>query len=166
MKIIFITLMETGTVTIDNTVLKNNVLLAGPGSCPSCSASIATVAATGKQDPNTIIDFINDDIGRKYTINVVSKGSKISLTALASIITLLFIISLNLYPTRFEPIKIIAIGVEIFPRYVKYSSTAEGIALPNILNRNPIIRARILGLSISLRNALKRLLGVAFRLSL
>ena len=93
---IFIRLIAAGTVTIDATVLRNSTLLAGPGSSPSCSASIETVAAVGKHAPSTSIDFISDDNGRKYTSTPVSAGSHTSFIRLDSITVRLLMMSLNL----------------------------------------------------------------------
>lgn len=100
---------------IDATVLKNKVLLAGPGLWPSCSASMETVAAVGKQIPKTTIHFIIGWIGRKYTSPTVIAGRRSSLTTLASMMRTFFMISRNRYSVRFDPIKIIAIGVEMLP---------------------------------------------------
>lgn len=88
--------IASGTVTIDATVLKNKVLLAGPGSSPSCSDSMDTVAAVGKHVPSTTTHLIIGATGMKYTIAVVIIGRISSFTMLASIITLLLTISLKL----------------------------------------------------------------------
>jgi len=115
MKSIISNFIINGTVTMEATVLKNKALLPGPGSCPSCSESIGTVAAVGKHPPRTTMHFIIGSIGRKYTIARVTAGTIKSLTMLVSIITLLLIISLKLYAVRVDPMNIIAIGVDMFP---------------------------------------------------
>lgn len=115
MKSIINSFIIIGTVMMDATVLKNKALLPGPGSCPSCSDNIGTVAAVGKHPPSTTIHLIIGAIGRKYTIARVISGMIKSFPMLVSIITRLFIISLKLYAVRVEPMKIMAIGVEMFP---------------------------------------------------
>ena len=115
MKSIIRSFIIRGTVTMDATVLKNSTLLPGPGSWPSCSDSIGTVAAVGNVAPKTTIHLISGSIGRKYTIASVTTGIMSSLAILDSIITLLFTISLKLYAVRVEPMNIIAIGVDMFP---------------------------------------------------
>ena len=154
MNINIIRLIKPGIVAIDTTVLKNRILLAIPASRPSCSASIETVAAVGKAIPRDTIHFMTGAIGIKYRAAAVSSGSTASLTALPSIVTRSFIMSLNLYPESVEPMNIIAIGVEIFPIYKRYSSTASGIPNPRRLTAKPIIKARIFGFMISLNTAL------------
>jgi len=60
-----IILSAAETVAIDRTVLKNNALLVGAGSCPSCCESMETVAVVGKHVPRTTIHFITGATGMK-----------------------------------------------------------------------------------------------------
>ena len=115
MKSIISNFIINGTVTMDATVLRNNALLPGPGSWPSCSDSIGTVAAVGKAPPRTTMHLMTGSIGRKYTIASVTAGIRSSFTKLVSMIILLFIMSPKLYAVSVEPMNIIAIGVDIFP---------------------------------------------------
>ena len=105
-----------GTLAAETTVLKNRILQAVSSSWFSCSANIDTVAAVGKLPPRTIIHFISGVIGRKYTIARVISGIHTSFIRLASIVRNSLMISRKRHLVRVDPIKIIAIGVEMLPR--------------------------------------------------
>ena len=115
--IYMISLSDPTTVAMDSTVLKNRIRLASPRSCPSCSASMETVAAVGKQAPRTTTDFIRLLTGRKYTSSAVIAGSHTSFMSPDSITVLSRIISMNLYFASDDPMNIIAIGVDTLPIY-------------------------------------------------